>query len=273
MNLSTVRVALLGSGNMGAAVLAGALRAGVSPANLTATGLDTEALTALETRFGTPTSTDNSEAVAGAGLVIVAVKPGDVAALLEEIRDNLPPDAIIVSVAAGLSTGYVERRLPPGQAVIRVMPNTPAAIGAGMAGLSAGQNASPDDVELALAVLSGTGEVSVIDEKYQAALGALSGSGPAYVFYVIDALAEAGVAAGLGRSLSLHLARQTVLGAAKLLVETGEHPALARERVSSPGGTTVEALRVLDAAGVRAAFVDAVAAAVTRTQEIAAQLD
>jgi pyrroline-5-carboxylate reductase len=272
VNLSEVRLAMLGTGNMGEAVLAGALRAGVTPTNVVATARRPERARELAQRHGVRTTADNVAAVAAADVVVVAVKPKDVAALLSEVGDALPQDAVVVSVAAGLSTAFFEDRLPAHQPVVRVMPNTPAAIGAGMSALSAGSAASADHVSRVLGVLAGTGDVVEVPEAYQAAAGALAGSGPAYMFYVLDALAEAGVAVGLSRDLSTRLAVQTMLGSARLVAETGEHPALARERVSSPGGTTVVGLRRLDAAGVRAAFIDAVEAARDRTVEIAAEL-
>ncbi|WP_425955148.1 pyrroline-5-carboxylate reductase [Xylanimonas sp. McL0601] len=272
MNLDKARLAVLGTGNMGEAVLAGALRAGLAPGNVTATARRPERASELTEKYGVRTTADNVAAAHDADVVVLAVKPKDMAALLSEVGDALRPEAVVVSVAAGLSTGFFEDRLLARQPVVRVMPNTPAAIGAGMSALSAGSHASPADVELVLAVLAGTGDVVEVPESYQAAFGALAGSGPAYVFYVLDALAEAGVAVGLSRALSTRLAVQTLLGSARLIDETGEHPALARERVTSPGGTTVQALRRLDAAGVRAAFVDAVEAARDRTVELAAEL-
>ncbi len=273
VNLNSTRLAVLGAGNMGEAVLAGALRAGLVPANVIATDRRGTRGPALEQQLGVRSGTDNAAAVRDADVVVVAVKPKDVHGLLEEIGEALPPHAVVVSVAAGLSASFFEDRLPARQPVVRVMPNTPAAIGAGMSALSAGRHASAADVELVIAVMAGTGDVVELPEAYQAAAGAVSGSGPAYVFYVVDALAEAAVAVGLSRQLATRLAVQTVLGSARLLAETGEHPALARERVTSPGGTTIQALRKLDAAGVRAAFMDAVEAARDRTLEISRELE
>ena len=272
MNIRDVRLAILGTGNMGEAVLAGALRAGITPAHATATARRPERAAAVEERFRCATTADNVAAVRDADVVVVAVKPKDVAALLTQVGDALAPGTVVVSVAAGLSASFFEDRLHPRQPVVRVMPNTPAAIGAGMSALSRGTTASDDDVALVQEILSGTGQVVEVPEAYQAAAGALAGSGPAYMFYVVDALAEAGVAVGLTRAMSTQLAVQTMLGSARLLAETGEHPALARERVSSPGGTTVQGLRALDEAGVRAAFIAAVEAARDRTLEIAAEL-
>ncbi len=271
VNLHQTHLAMLGTGNMGSAVLAGALRAGIDPANVVATARRPERAEQVAAEHGVRVTADNVEAVRGADVVVVAVKPKDVGALLGTIRGALAPGAVVVSVAAGLSTDFLQGRLPAGQPVVRVMPNTPAAIGAGMSALSRGTHASDDDVALVLAALAGTGDVVEVPEAYQAAAGAVSGSGPAYMFYVLDALAEAGVSVGLSRDLASRLAVQTMLGSARLIAETGEHPALARERVTSPGGTTVQGLRALDVGGVRAAFIAAVEAARDRTDQIAAE--
>jgi pyrroline-5-carboxylate reductase len=273
MELGSIRLAMLGAGNMGGAVLQGAIRGGVAPANCWATALDPAHLDGVARRLGVKTTTSNVIAVKEADVVVVAVKPKDVDALLREIQDELQPHAIVVSVVAGLPISFFEDRLRNGQPMVRTMPNTPAAIGAGVAAISPGTSASDDDLALVDAVFAGTGDVVKIPESAQAAVGAISGSGPAYVFYILDALAEAGVKVGLSRELSQRLALGTVLGSASLLVETGEHPVLARERVTSPGGTTVRALEALDAGGVRAALISAVTAAVDRTNELQAELD
>ncbi|MHA7132058.1 pyrroline-5-carboxylate reductase [Oerskovia turbata] len=269
----TRRLAVLGTGVMGETILAGALRAGWSPADVVATVRRPERGQELRERHGVGTTTDNVEAVRGAGLVVVAVKPKDVAALLAQVSGSLGEGAVVVSVVVGLRTGFFEERLPGGTAVVRVMPNTPSVIGAGVSAVSGGAAASDDDVALVERLLGETGLVVRVAEKDQDAVGALSGSGPAYVFYVVDALAEAGVLLGLTRAVALELATATVLGSARMLDETGEHPVILREKVSSPGGTTVAALRALDEGGVRAAFLTALEAARDRSQELAAALE
>ncbi|KZM78289.1 pyrroline-5-carboxylate reductase [Cellulosimicrobium sp. I38E] len=266
------RLAVLGTGIMGETVLAGALAAGWDPADVVATVRRAERGEELAARHGVATTQDNVEAVRGAGVVVVAVKPKDVAALLAEVRDAVGAGTVVVSVVVGLPTSFYEDRLPAGTAVVRVMPNTPSVVGAGVSAVSGGAAADDGDVALVERLLSATGLVVRVAEKDQDAVGALSGSGPAYVFYVIDALAEAGVLLGLTRATALELATATVHGAATMLRETGEHPAIAREKVSSPGGTTVAALRRLDAGGVRAAFLDALEAARDRSAELAAAL-
>ena len=266
------RLAVLGTGVMGETVLAGALAGGWSPGEVVATVRRAERGDELAGRHGITTTQDNVAAVRGAGVVVVAVKPKDVGGLLAEVRDAVGPGAVVVSVVVGLPTSYFEERLPAGTAVVRVMPNTPSVVGAGVSAVSGGGAATEDDVALVEQLLAATGLVVRVPEKDQDAVGALSGSGPAYVFYVVDALAEAGVLLGLTRATALELATATVHGAATMLRETGEHPAILRERVSSPGGTTVAALRQLDAGGVRAAFLDALEAARDRSAELAATL-
>lgn len=269
----TPRLAVLGTGVMGETVLAGALRAGWPASEVVATVRRPERGHELGERYGASTTTDNAGAVRGARVVVVAVKPKDVAALLAEVSPHLGEGTVVVSVVVGLSTRFYEDRLPAGTAVVRVMPNTPSVIGAGVSAVSGGSAASDDDVALVERLLGETGLVVRVAEKDQDAVGALSGSGPAYVFYVVDALAEAGVLLGLTRAVALELATATVLGSARMLDETGEHPVILREKVSSPGGTTVAALRELDAGGVRAAFLSALEAARDRSQELAAALE
>ncbi|MGC5167516.1 pyrroline-5-carboxylate reductase [Luteimicrobium sp. DT211] len=264
------RLAVLGTGVMGEAVLAGALAGGWSADDVVATVRRPERAAELERAHGVATTTDNLEAVRGAGVVLVAVKPKDVTTLLREVGGALDPGAVVVSVVAGLPAAAFEAALPPGTPVVRTMPNTPAQVGAGVTAISPGAHATDEHLALVERLLAGTGLVVRVAEKDQDAVSAVSGSGPAYVFYVVDALAEAGVLLGLTRQVALQIATQTVLGAGRLLDETGEHPAILREKVSSPGGTTIRALRRLDAGGVRAAFLDALEAAHARSAEIAA---
>jgi pyrroline-5-carboxylate reductase len=267
------RLAVLGAGVMGETVLSGALASGWEPGDVVATVRRAARGDELVARHGIEVTKDNVEAVRGADVVVVAVKPKDVDALLREVRDAVGAGTVVVSVVVGLPTTFYEERLPAGTPVVRVMPNTPSVVGAGVSAVSAGAAATEEQLALVERLLASTGLVVRVAEKDQDAVGALSGSGPAYVFYVVDALAEAGVLLGLTRATALELATETVRGAATMLAETGEHPAILRERVSSPGGTTVAALRRLDAGGVRAAFVDALEAARDRSAELARALD
>ncbi|GAA1849222.1 pyrroline-5-carboxylate reductase [Myceligenerans crystallogenes] len=266
----TERVAILGTGNMGEAILAGALGAGWSPGEIVATVRASERGAALRERFGVVTLTDNAAAVAGAALVVVAVKPKGVPALLGEIGRSLADGAVVVSVAAGVTTPAMESELPAGTPVVRTMPNTPAQIGAGITAVAPGTAATDAHLALVERFLGGTGDVVRVAEKDMDAVTALSGGGPAYVFLVIEAMTEAGVHAGLTRDVAARLAQQTVLGAARLTVESGEHPAILREKVTSPAGTTAAGLRALEDAGVRAAFLAAIAAARTRSEQLGA---
>ena len=265
------RVALIGTGVMGGAILAGL---STPPSSREIVVVDSVAGRAADVaaRFGVRHAGTVAEAAEGADVVLLAVKPKDVAGVLTQLS-TLGPQTLVVSVAAGVSTRFCERLLPPGVPVVRVMPNTPATVGQGMSAISPGTHAQAGHLAMVEQLLAPTGLVVRVAEKDQDAVTAISGSGPAYVFYVIDALAEAGVLMGLTRDLATTLATQTVLGAAVLARESGDHPAVLRERVSSPGGTTVAAVHRLDVAGVRAAFVDAADAARRRSLELARELE
>ena len=262
------RVALVGTGVMGGALLealVGAARPGREVVVVDAApGRAQEVARA----HGVAHAESIGQAAAGADVVLLAVKPGDVAGALAELAPVAGPGTLVVSVAAGLPTAWYEERLPAGVPVVRVMPNTPATVGRGVSAISAGAAAREAHLDLAEELLRPTGVVVRVAEKDQDAVTAISGSGPAYVFYVIDALAEAGVLLGLPRALATTLAVETVHGSGALASGSGVHPAVLRERVSSPGGTTVAALRRLDAAGVRAAIVDAAVAAHDRSVEL-----
>ncbi len=260
-------IAIVGGGAMGEAVLAGLARAPEHPDVLV---VETRADRAAHLRetYAVSTSPELS-AVAGRDTVLLVVKPQDVDAVARRIGPHLAEGAVVVSLAAGVSTSYLAERLPAGSAIVRVMPNTPALVGEGMAALSRGAGVGDAQVERAAAVLAACGRVVEVPEYQQDAVTAVSGSGPAYVFYVADALIEAGVVLGLPRPIARELAVQTLVGAAVMLRDTGEHPAILREQVTSPGGTTAAALRELDARAVRAAFVSAVAAAGARSAELA----
>ena len=268
-----VRIAVLGGGVMGAALVTAMLRAGVPASDLVVAEQAAERAAEISARHGVRTTESLRDAVAGAGVVVIAVKPKDVGPALEELAPALADGALVVSVAAGLPLRLYESRLPPGTPVIRVMPNTPAVIGQGASAMSAGAAAGLEHLSRASALLAETGLVLTVPERDLDAVTAISGSGPAYVFYLVDALTEAGVLLGLTRETALELAIATFRGAAGLLTETGEHPVILRERVSSPGGTTVAALRELDARGVRAAVIAAATAARDRSRELAAEAD
>ncbi len=263
------RLALLGAGVMGETVLSGLVRAGWDPGTIVATDRRPERVIELEATYGI-TMTGNVEAVADAGTVLLVVKPQDMRALLSEIAPALHHETLVVSMAAGVDTTTLEAGLPAGQPVVRVMPNTPAQVDEGMAAVSAGSSATTDHLERVREILSATGRVAVVPEAYLDAVTAISGSGPAYLFFVVEAMIEAGVHLGLPRDVSTELVVQTMLGSAKLLRESGEHPTVLRERVTSPGGTTAAALRELEDHKVRAAFLTAMEAARDRSRALAA---
>lgn len=255
-----MKVALLGVGMMGEAVLSGLVRAGMSGSDLTVTDVRVERSDELVATYGVRFAEDAVDAVSGAEAVLVVVKPHDVPALLDQISASLDPDAVVISLAAGLTLAQLEAHVAPGQPVVRVMPNTPAKVGVGMSAVSPGTSATTGHTARAEQIMRAVGEVVIVEEKYQDAVTAVSGSGPAYLFYVADAMIEAGVHLGLPRPIARELAVQTLLGSATLLKESGEHPAVLRENVTSPGGTTAAALRVLDERAVRAAFLAAMQA-------------
>jgi pyrroline-5-carboxylate reductase len=261
-------LAILGAGVMGETVLSGLLRAGWSSDQIVATDRRPERQAELRAKYNI-TILDNTSAAAAADTVILVVKPQDMNDLLAEIADVLKPDALVVSLAAGVDTAAIESQLPAGVAVVRVMPNTPAQVDEGMAAISPGAHAGPEHLDRVSAILSATGRVLTLPERYQDAVTAISGSGPAYLFFVVEAMIEAGVHLGLPRDTATELVVQTMLGSAKLLRETGEHPTVLRERVTSPGGTSAAAIRQLEDHKVRAAFMGAIEAARDRSRELA----
>lgn len=268
--MSGITVAVLGVGAMGEALLAGMLRsdqeiAEVRVADAHAPRAD-EIAGKYDVRAGAVT-----EAVDGADVVVVAVKPADVAPLLDEVSGALADGAVVVSVAAGVTLDTIEGHLPDGTAAVRVMPNTPALIGKGVCAMSPGAHCDDARAATVRALLEGSGTVVVVPEKQQDVVTGVSGSGPAYVFHLAEAMIEAGVVQGLTRDVATELVVGTIAGAGALLQETGEHPSLLRERVSSPGGTTVAGLRELDERSVRAAVVAAVEKAAQRSRELSGQ--
>ncbi|MDO5739219.1 MAG: pyrroline-5-carboxylate reductase [Ornithinimicrobium sp.] len=260
-------IALLGAGVMGSTLLAALVRSGHDPAHLLVSDKSADRARQVAAPFGAR-ATSVHEAVAVANVVLLAVKPQDMATLMEEIREEIQPGTLVISIAAGISTTFLERRLPEGTAVVRVMPNTAALVDQGMSAMSPGRECTPAQIEQARVLLSNVGRVIVIEELHQDAVTAVSGSGPAYIFYVVEAMIEAGVLLGLPRDTSTELVVQTLYGAATMMRETDQHPTVLREQVSSPGGTTVAALRALEDHKVRAAFLTAIEAAARRSHEL-----
>jgi pyrroline-5-carboxylate reductase len=261
-------LAILGAGVMGETVLSGLLRAGWTPDRIVVTDRRPERQVELHKTYGVEVM-ENPEAAGAADTVILVVKPQDMHELLTEISTKLRSGALVISLAAGVDTSSIESQLPAGTPVVRVMPNTPAQVDEGMAAISPGSYADQSHLDRATAVLAATGQVLTVPERYQDAVTAISGSGPAYLFFVVEAMIEAGVHLGLPRDTATQLVVQTMLGSAKLLRESGEHPTVLRERVTSPGGTTAAAIRELEDHKVRAAFLTAMEAARNRSRELA----
>ncbi|HEY4408372.1 MAG TPA: pyrroline-5-carboxylate reductase [Acidimicrobiia bacterium] len=261
-------LALLGGGKMGEALLGGLIEGGWDPEGLVVAEVVAERRHAIEGRFAKVRVVPNPAwAVAEAEVVVVAVKPGDVPAALEAAEPVLEPGALVLSIAAGVTIATLES-LVPGRPVVRAMPNTPAVVGRGAAAIAAGQHAGEEHLARAEGILAVVGTVARVPEKLLDAVTGLSGSGPAYVFLVAEALIEAGVHAGLPRSVSQALVTQTLLGSAVLLAEGPDGPEALRAAVTSPGGTTAAGLAALEARAVRAAFLEAVAAATARSKEL-----
>ena len=264
------RIAILGAGKIGEALIAGLLSTGWrKPEEIAATVRREERAEELKERHGVVAGTSNPEAVNGAALIVIAVKPQDFDGLLGEIGGILSPDQTVLSIAAAVPTSAIEERITSGVPVLRAMPNTPATVHEGVAGLCAGAHAGDEHLAMAEDVLLHVGRVVRVPERYMDAVTAVSGSGPAYFALLAESMIEAGILLGLSREVSTDLVVQTMLGTAKLLRDEKMHPVELREMVTSPGGTTISAIRELEQAGVRAAFLNAIQAAMKRSRELA----
>ena len=261
---------MLGAGKAGEALIAGVLSSGWrEPGELVATARHQERLDDLAARYSIRTTLSNIEAVQGASVVVIAVKPQDIDGLLAEIGGTIGSDQTVVSIAAAIPTARIEGHLSAHVPVVRVMPNTPMTVHEGMAGLAAGSHAEEEHLSQAEEVLGSVGRSVRVDEDYMDAITAVSGSGPAYFALLAESMIEAGILLGLSREVSTDLVVQTMLGTAKLLRDEKMHPVELREAVTSPGGTTIAAIRELEQAGVRAAFLNAIQAAMERSKELA----
>lgn len=263
------RIGVIGGGKMGGALIAGMIAKGlVASSAVVVADTDKARRDELAGAYGVAVTADNGEAVRGADLLLLAVKPQNMAEVLAGIKAAVPPAALVVSIAAGIPTGFIEERLGAGVRVVRVMPNMPALIGEGAAALCRGAAATAEDMRLALALFAAVGVAVEVPEGLMDAVTGLSGSGPGYAFLVIEALADAGVRMGLARDVSLKLASQTFLGAAKLCLQGEHHPAALRDMVTSPGGTTMAGLKALEDGKLRATLMTAVEAATRRSAEL-----
>jgi pyrroline-5-carboxylate reductase len=269
--LPKVRVAVLGAGKMGGILLQAFLKQNLfAPDQIHATVGHTDRALALSTQWGVDVSTNNVEAVRQADLILIGVKPFQVPALLEEIRPALGKDKMLISFAASVKTRAIEDAAGLEIAVIRAMPNTPSALGAGAAALCRGRFVSAPQMELAERIFETVGRTVVVDEKHMDAVTGLSASGPAYIYIIIEALAEAGVKVGLPRDIATQLAAQTTFGAAKMVLETGYHPALLKDAVTTPAGCTIDGILELEEGGLRVTLIKAVMRATERAKELAA---
>ena len=266
-----VRVAVLGAGKMGGILLQAFLKQNLFAADqIHATVAHAERAVVLSSQWGVDVSTDNVEAVRQADLILVGVKPFQVPELIERIRPALTQAKTIVSFAASVKTRAIEDAAGMEIAVLRAMPNTPSALGAGATGLCAGRFVRPEQMELAQRIFETVGRTVVVDEKHMDAVTGLSASGPAYIYIIIEALAEAGVKVGLPRDTATQLAAQTVFGAGKMVLETGYHPALLKDAVTTPAGCTVDGILELEEGGLRVTLIKAVMRATERAKQLAA---
>jgi len=263
-----VRVAIIGTGKIGESLLAG-LRSGGWD-DIVITARRAERLAELRGRYEVDATLSNADAVAGAEVVVLAVKPQDIVGVLQELAPVLSEEQTVLSLAAAIPTAAIERHLRGNVPVVRAMPNAPSTVHEGIAGICAGAHASDEHLERAASVLRAVGDVVVLPEGSMDAVTAVSGSGPAYYALLAEAMIEAGILLGLSREISTRLVVQTMLGTAKLLRDEHVHPVELREAVTSPGGTTIRAIRELEQAGVRAAFLNAINAAMERSKELAA---
>jgi pyrroline-5-carboxylate reductase len=262
-------IAFLGAGNMAEALVKGLLRAKVAePGEILCTDRRAERGPEMKERYGVKFTTSNKEAAERADLLVLSVKPQVMNKLLDEIAPVLDQKKLVISIAAGVPIAAIERKVGHGVRIIRTMPNTPALVGAGATALSAGEHATEADLAQAKALFDAIGKTVIVDEPLLDAVTGLSGSGPAYIFLIIEALSDAGVKVGLARTQAQDLAAQTVLGSAKLLIETGEHPGRLKDQVTSPGGTAIAGLHTLEAGGLRTTLMNAVEAATTRSREL-----
>jgi len=262
-------ICIIGGGNMGSAIATGIVTNGIAEAaNVTVSDVSEAVLRPLKSKLKINTVTDNKEAATKANVLILAVKPAYLDGVLEEISGLVADDTLVVSIVAGRKISYLAEKLGEKQKIVRVMPNTPALVNAGMSALCPSKNVTARELKSITEIFSGLGKAVVLEERMFDAVTAVSGSGPAYVYMFIQALADAGVREGLPRDVALELAAQTVLGSAKLVIETAKHPEQLKDEVCSPGGTTIEAVAALEEAGFRNAIMQAVKACADKSRNM-----
>ncbi|HYR28693.1 MAG TPA: pyrroline-5-carboxylate reductase [Thermoanaerobaculia bacterium] len=265
---SSRTISFIGAGNMAEAMIRGLLRGNDFAAEgIFASGPREERMRELREKYGIDASTDNARA-AKAEIVVLSVKPQILSRVLDEVADAIKPDALVISIAAGVPVSAIQARLAAGTRVVRAMPNTPALVDAAATAIAGGEHARETDLAEAKKIFDAIGLTVVLEESQMDAVTGLSGSGPAYVFLILEALSDAGVKVGLSRRTAQLLAAQTVLGSAKLLLETNEHPGRLKDMVTSPGGTAITGLHTLENGGVRTTLMNAVEAATRRSREL-----
>jgi len=267
--LASHTIGFIGAGNMAEALIRGLIRGGhIAADRVHASGPRRERLDELRVAYAIHVTTDNREVARTAGVVVLAVKPQIMDKVLIEIGDQLKPGTLVVSIAAGVDTEAIESAVAEGVRVVRAMPNTPALVGAGATAISAGRHASQNDLATAKALFDAVGITVTLDETHLDAVTGLSGSGPAYIFLILEALSDAGVKVGLSRRNAQKLAAQTVMGSAKMLLETDEHVGRLKDMVTSPGGTAIAGLHTLEEGGLRTTLINAVETATKRAREL-----
>jgi pyrroline-5-carboxylate reductase len=271
--MENLTLGFAGAGNMAEALIKGLVEAKVVPPDrILASDVKPERLALLAKRHGVRTTANNHDLVRAVDVLVVSVKPQVVDKLLASIGHDVRPETLVVSVAAGVPIAALEARLPPKTRVVRSMPNTPATVLAGATGIAPGSHATEADLATATRLFEAVGRVVTLEEGQLDAVTGLSGSGPAYVMLIIEALADGGVKVGLHRDTALLLAAQTVFGSAKLLLDTGDHPGRLKDMVTSPGGTAIAGLHTLESGALRKTLIDAVEAATRRSEELGAQM-
>lgn len=267
--LKNQTIAVIGAGHMAGALIGGMVKSKLVPGKrIVAARRGQEALAELQKKWGVRTTTDNKKAVAGADIVMLAVKPQMAKKVMEELAGHITKDQLVISVMAGITTAAISKALRVDGAVVRAMPNTPCLVDAGATAIAAGARAGERELKLAEAVFAAVGLVVTLPETALDAVTGLSGSGPVYIYMVIEAMIDGGVKMGIPRAVAAKLAAQTVFGAAKLVIETGKHPAVLKDEVTTPGGTAITAIHVLESKGLRSVLIDGVEAATKRSQEL-----
>ncbi|WP_267964418.1 pyrroline-5-carboxylate reductase [Hafnia paralvei] len=269
INVVDKKIGFIGCGNMGKAILGGLVASKLVPAeNITVYNRSAKSVEAISQEFGSRGANSADEVAKEADVLIVGVKPNMMANILGEIRDALKPNAIIVSIAAGVTLETLEFALKDGQKVVRVMPNTPALVNAGMSSITPNKQVSEDESALIVEIFSSFGRAEIVPEYLIHSVVGVSGSAPAYVFMFIEAMADAAVLGGMPRAQAYQFAAQAVMGSAKMVLETGKHPGELKDMVCSPGGTTIEAVKVLEQKGLRAAVMDAMQSCMAKSEEM-----